>query len=59
MAERVVDRLEVVQVDQGQAWTHRLAGLDGLADPLLQQGIGQAGQVVVGGVVGQAVLEPA
>ena len=51
----VVDGLEVVHVEQGDV--ERGAGGEQLADVGLQQrAVGDAGEVVVGGLVGQLVL---
>ena len=59
VAEGVVDELEVVEVDE-QHRHRRLRPGELLAQRLPQQApVGEAGQAVVGGVVGQGLLEEA
>jgi hypothetical protein len=60
VAQAVVDLLEAVQVQEqhGHRGCFPPAPFEGVVDPVLEQGpVGQRGQVVVEGLVGQLVLE--
>jgi hypothetical protein len=58
VAEAVVDRLEVVQVDEEDGGVAEVAAVEGVLDPLAEQAaVGQPGQRVVEGLEGQLLLE--